>query len=167
MTEACTVYLSAGSNLGDRKAHLRSGIDGLRSVGLAALRVSSVFETEPVGFLNQPWFLNIVVEAETRLTPRQLLACCLEVESQHGRVRSFPGAPRTLDLDILLYGDLVIDEPGLQIPHPRMAQRRFVLEPLAQMAPEVRHPTLGQSIHTLLASCTDSSRVTFHSELAV
>jgi 2-amino-4-hydroxy-6-hydroxymethyldihydropteridine diphosphokinase len=128
-------------------------------------RVSSVYETEPVGFLNQPCFLNIAVAVETRLPPSELLARCQDIEELHGRVRSFPGAPRVLDLDILLYDDLIIDGPSLQIPHPRMTQRRFVLEPLAQIAPEAIHPVLKQTILSLLASCRDGSRVTLHSEL--
>ncbi len=127
--------------------------------------ISSVYETEPVGFLDQPWFLNIAVEAETSLAPQELLACCLEIEARHGRVRSFPGAPRLLDLDILLFDNLILDTPSLQIPHPRMLLRRFVLYPLAQIAPEVLHPVLGLQIVSLLAACPDLAIVTRHSEL--
>jgi 2-amino-4-hydroxy-6-hydroxymethyldihydropteridine diphosphokinase len=165
MTETPVVYLSGGSNLGDRKTNLKSAIDAVRKAGIVVRRVSSVYETEPVGFLNQPCFLNIAVAVETRLPPSELLARCQDIEELHGRVRFFPGAPRVLDLDILLYDDLVIDGPSLQIPHPRMTQRRFVLEPLAQIAPEAIHPVLKQTILSLLASCRDGSRVTLHSEL--
>jgi 2-amino-4-hydroxy-6-hydroxymethyldihydropteridine diphosphokinase len=165
MTEISVAYLSGGSNLGDRKVHLKSAIDAIRTKGILVRRVSSVYETEPVGFLDQPWFLNIAVAIETQLSPSELLACCQDIEKLHGRVRSFQGAPRVLDLDILLYGDLIIDGPSLQIPHPRMAQRRFVLEPLAQIAPGVVHPGLKKTILTLLASCGDDSRVTLYSEL--
>jgi 2-amino-4-hydroxy-6-hydroxymethyldihydropteridine diphosphokinase len=165
LTETCIAYLSCGSNLGDRKANLRRAIADLRSAGIPVRRISSVYETEPVGFRSQPWFLNLAVETETLLLPQELLACCLRIEAAHGRIRSFPGAPRPLDLDILLFGGLIIDEPGLQIPHPRMTERRFVLQPLAQIAPEVLHPVRKQQILTLLAGCPDSSRVAFHSEL--
>lgn len=158
-------YLAAGSNLGDRKGNLENGIKGLLKAGLVLRHISSVYETEPVGLLEQPWFLNIALEMETHLSPRELLVCCLEVESRSGRVRSFANAPRPLDLDILLYDDLIIDEPELRIPHPRMARRRFVLEPLSEIAPEVEHPELKVNIARLLSTCTDRSAVVLHSKL--
>ncbi len=164
MTQAVVAYLSAGSNLGDRKDNLQQGVRRLVEAGLAVRRVSSIFETEPVGFQQQPWFLNIALEVETTLSPSQLLACCQEVETSAGRVRSFTGAPRTLDLDILLYGDVILDEPGLRIPHPRMHQRRFVLEPLVQIAPGLVHPELRQKVSHLLSVCADSSTVLLVSE---
>jgi 2-amino-4-hydroxy-6-hydroxymethyldihydropteridine diphosphokinase len=160
-------YLSLGSNLGDRKASLQRAIGDLRAAGLIVKRISPVYETEPVGFADQPWFLNIAVAADTSLTPQELLACCQEIEARHGRVRPFPGASRVLDIDILLMGGLVIDTASLQVPHPRMAQRRFVLHPLAQIAPEVLHPVLGLTIASLLEACSDPARVTIHSELGV
>lgn len=166
MIETRIAFMSVGSNLGDREANLKGAIDGMCEAGIAVQRVSSIFETEPVGFLDQPWFLNIAVEGETRLGPRELLACLQKIEAAHGRVRLFPGAPRTLDVDILLFNNLIIDEPGLQIPHPRMTQRRFVLEPLAQIAPEVLHPVLKKTVRDLLTSCPDSSRVSLHSVLS-
>jgi 2-amino-4-hydroxy-6-hydroxymethyldihydropteridine diphosphokinase len=157
------VYLSAGSNLGNRKAHLIGGIESLRGAGIKIIKISSAYETEPWGVQDQPSFLNIVVEAETILSPGQLLARLQEIEAFHGRVRTFPGAPRTLDLDILLFGALVLDEPSLQIPHPRMTQRRFVLKPFAEIAPDALHPLLRETIHSLLVACTDSSSVKLHS----
>jgi 2-amino-4-hydroxy-6-hydroxymethyldihydropteridine diphosphokinase len=154
-----TAYLSLGSNLGDRKANLEEGLQMLAGTGIRPQRVSSLFETEPVDNLNQPWFLNLAVEAETDLSPGDLLRCCLQIEMSRGRIRTFRGAPRTLDLDILLYGDLVLQDPHLTIPHPRMVGRRFVLEPLAEIAPQVLHPVLKKSVLSLLLSCPDLSTV--------
>ena len=151
-------YILAGSNIGDRKANLEFALKSL-AAGAVVKKVSSYFETEPVGYLNQPWFLNIAVEVETDLAPLELLNFCKGIEKSGGRIRSFPNAPRTLDLDILLYGDLVINGAGLTSPHPRMAERRFVLEPLAQIAPDVIHPVLGKSIRLLLDACPDHSQV--------
>ena len=152
-------FLSAGSNLGDRAAHLLGGIASLREAGVLVHRVSPVYETEPVGFREQPWFLNMALQVETDLSPLALLAGCLEIEKAHGRAHSAQGAARTLDLDILLMGDLIMHVPELQIPHPRMALRRFVLEPLAQIAPEAFHPVLKTTIQCLLSVCPDSSVV--------
>jgi 2-amino-4-hydroxy-6-hydroxymethyldihydropteridine diphosphokinase len=151
-------YISAGSNLGSREAHLECAVDELAKSGKVG-RVSSFFETEPVGFTDQPWFLNLAIELETRLPPAELLRVCLDIENARGRERSFPNAPRTLDLDILLYGDTVVYKENLVIPHPRLAVRKFVLEPLAQIAPDLMHPTLKQSIRILLENCSDTSRV--------
>ena len=123
------------------------------------LAFSSCFETEPVGFLDQPWFLNQAIEMETWLEPRELLFFCQSIEASCGRIRTFPNAPRTLDLDILLYGDAVINQEDLVIPHPRLHERRFALEPLAQIAPEVIHPVLNKSIRLLLEECRDASQV--------
>ena len=159
MNIARGIYISAGSNLGDRKANLSEGLRLLKAAGVQPRLVSSFFETEPVGNQAQPWFLNLALEVETPLPPQELLRCCLQIEFSRGRVRSFWGAPRTLDLDILLYGDMVIQEPHLTIPHPRMAERRFVLEPLAEIAPEVVHPLLKKSVVSLLQNCPDQSSV--------
>ncbi|HSW39991.1 MAG TPA: 2-amino-4-hydroxy-6-hydroxymethyldihydropteridine diphosphokinase [Acidobacteriota bacterium] len=155
---ACRSFISAGSNLGDRKGHLDFGRRRLAE-GAVIKKVSSYFETEPVGYRNQTWFMNQAIEIVTAFTPRELLALCRRIELDSGRVRTFPNAPRTLDLDILLYGDLLIDENDLIIPHPRIAERRFVLEPFAEIAPDVVHPALGKSIRSLLEACRDTSAV--------
>jgi len=127
----------------------------MRSSNVRLTRASSIYETEPRGFLDQPWFLNQVVEAETTLFPRQLLARLLKIEQEMGRQRTIPNGPRIIDLDILLFGNTVIHLPGLEIPHPRMAERRFVLEPLAELAPAVRHPRTGRSVREMLAEVMD------------
>ncbi len=152
-------FLSAGSNMGDRRSNLEAALQSLGDAGVGIRRVSSYYETEPVGFRGQPWFLNVAMEVETGATPEELLEICLEIESAQGRIRSFRNAPRPLDLDILLFGDLVIESPRLVIPHPRLAERRFVLEPLSQIAPDVLHPLLKKSIRSLLDACQDSSIV--------
>ena len=154
----CRAYISAGTNLGDRKANLEFARTSLAKEA-TVLRSSSYFETEPVGFLDQPWFLNIAVELETWLAPSELLSYCQEIERSRGRIRTFPNAPRILDLDILLYGDEIINLEGLIIPHPRLPERRFVLEPLAEIAPDVVHPVLKKSIRFLLEACPDQSEV--------
>ena len=156
-------YLSAGSNLGDRLANLREGVSRLQGAGISVTRISSCFETEPIALPDQPWFLNLAMELETRFTPHQLLACCLWIEEQQGRVRSIPKRSRTLDLDILLYEDLILEDPRLIIPHPDMAGRRFVLQPLAQIAPDQVHPTLKMTIRSLLDNCPDRSTVRCYS----
>jgi 2-amino-4-hydroxy-6-hydroxymethyldihydropteridine diphosphokinase len=151
-------FILAGTNLGDRKANLDFAVRSLAKGGVVK-NLSSCFETEPVGYWDQPWYLNQAIELETPLTPSELLALCQEIESDGGRVRTFRNAPRTLDLDILLYGSIVVQEENLIIPHPRMAERRFVLVPLAQIAPEFVHPLLNKSIQALLDACPDSSEV--------
>jgi 2-amino-4-hydroxy-6-hydroxymethyldihydropteridine diphosphokinase len=151
-------YLSAGSNLGDRKQNLIHALNFLQKQTVVR-KVSSFFETEPVGYLNQPWFLNLAIEIETSLRPAELLSLCQDIEASCGRIRTFPNAPRTLDLDILLFEDLVINERDLVIPHPRLQERRFVLEPLAQIAPEVMHPVLTKTIRSLLEECRDIAKV--------
>ncbi len=159
MADLTTAFLSAGSNMGDRRANLMKAFGSLDQAGARTKHISPFYETEPVGFREQPWFLNVAIEVETRLTPEELLTACQAIESAHGRIRTFRNAPRTLDLDILLYGNLVIDGPGLVIPHPRLAERRFVLEPLAQIAPGFQHPVLMKSIRSLLDICPDHSTV--------
>jgi 2-amino-4-hydroxy-6-hydroxymethyldihydropteridine diphosphokinase len=147
-------YVALGSNLGDREATLRAAVRRLRALPRTqVLAVSRLRETEPVGYLDQPRFLNGAVELETELQPRELLDALLDLERVFGRDRSGVPAhgPRTLDLDLLLYGDETIVEPGLEIPHPRLHERRFVLEPLADLDPAVEVPGRGQ-VQTLLAN---------------
>ena len=143
-------YIGLGSNLGDRAAHLHAALDRLRTRGTVEA-VSPFLETDPVGYAEQPRFLNAAVRLRTTLPPDDLLRELLSIETALGRVRTIRWGPRTIDLDLLLYNDLVRDEPVLTIPHPRMHERRFVLEPLATIAPGALHPLLGQTISQLLA----------------
>ena len=146
------VYIGLGSNLGDREATIRSALDRLDGQDeIEVARVSSLRETDPVGYADQPRFLNGVAELVTRLAPRELLERMLAVERDLGRTRDGPRfGPRTIDLDLLLYGDAVVDEPGLEIPHPRIAERSFVLEPLAELDPALEVPGQGP-VRALLA----------------
>ena len=146
-----TVYLSLGSNIGDREANLRAALDELHPE-----RVSPIYETEPVDYRDQAWFLNLVAEVRTELFPRQLLAATQRIERELGRVRTIAKGPRTIDVDILLFGGTVIHSKDLEIPHPRMAERRFVLRPLADLAPEVRHPVTHRSVREMLDALTDT-----------
>lgn len=131
---------------------LQAAIDRLQSRELRVLRVSSVYETEPQGRRNQRWFLNLVVEAETDLFPRQLLGRIARIEQQLGRRRMLANGPRTIDIDILFYGSFVIDTPELKIPHPRFAERRFVLAPMVELAPDLRDPVSRRTMRELLPS---------------
>jgi 2-amino-4-hydroxy-6-hydroxymethyldihydropteridine diphosphokinase len=142
-------YLSLGSNIGDREAHLRDAIARLDACGRVQA-VSSFYETEPVEFTEQAWFLNCSVALETKVTPEELITCLLRIEREMGRERIQKKGPRIIDIDILLFGELVVNAPDLTVPHPAMAARRFVLEPLAEIAPEVRHPVLKQTIQEML-----------------
>ena len=144
------VAIALGSNLGDREDYLRSALDALRS-SIDRLRVSTFHDTAPVGVGPQPTFLNAAAVGETSISARALLDTLLAVERDLGRERPFPGAPRTLDLDLILYGDAIIDEaPSLIVPHPRFRERRFVLEPLAEIAPDWRDPVTGKTVEELL-----------------
>ena len=142
------VAIAVGSNVGDRQAHIDFALGRLRDV-LSEVVVSSLYETEPVGVEPQPSFLNGAIIGRTSLGAHDLLRTLLQIEREGGRERPHPGAPRTLDLDLILYGDEVIDEPDLQIPHPRFSERLFVLEPLAEIAPEWVDPVTGLSIKAL------------------
>jgi 2-amino-4-hydroxy-6-hydroxymethyldihydropteridine diphosphokinase len=144
-----TAYLGLGSNVGDREEHLRAAIERLRAV-MSVLRISPVYETDPVEFTEQRRFLNLVVEAETELFPMQLLTRTARVERELGRVRAIANGPRTIDIDILLYGKAIVRSGRLEIPHPRMAERRFVLAPLADLAPELRHPVSRRTVREML-----------------
>ena len=154
-----TVYLALGSNIGDREANLRQAVRRLTEAAIRVSKLSSFYETEPLDYLEQPWFLNAVLEAQTELTPAQLLATLRQVESQMGSKKPFPKGPRLIDLDILLYGDQTINSPDLQVPHPRMLQRNFVLVPLAEIAPSLRHPSWPASVTELLSCSPDRSLV--------
>ncbi len=145
------VYLSLGSNVGDRSAHLRAAIERLGEAG-AVRAVSAFYETEPVELRDQPWFLNCVVALETSQSPAALLKKVLAIEQEMGRLRMKDKGPRSIDIDILLFGDEIVEEQGLKIPHSAMHQRRFVLEPLAEIAPEALHPQLRKTARELLAA---------------
>jgi 2-amino-4-hydroxy-6-hydroxymethyldihydropteridine diphosphokinase len=143
------VYLGLGSNLGDKAENLRLALRSLTSArgsSVTLVAVSSLYRTEPVGYLNQDWFLNAAAHVDTLLSPRELLNRLISIERELGRVRTVRNGPRSIDLDILLWDELIVDEDDLSIPHPRLLERLFVLEPLAEIAPEVRHPSLGVSI---------------------
>ena len=153
-----TAYLSLGSNLGDRAANLRAAVAQLDVVG-RLLAVSALYETQPVDVPDQPWFLNCVAAIETDKTPRELLHLALQAEAVMGRLRMRDKGARKIDIDVVLFGDRVVDEPGLKIPHPAMHRRRFVLQPLVEIAPEARHPELGKTARELLAELPDGQTV--------
>ena len=141
-------YLSLGSNIGDRARNLNAALDRLRALG-DVIAVSSFYETEPVEFTAQAWFLNCTIALRTEKTPQELLAGILEIEQHLGRRREQPKGPRIIDIDILLFGISIVDDPGLTIPHPALHERRFVLEPLAEIAPDAYHPIFKRTIREL------------------
>lgn len=153
------IFLSLGSNLGDREANLARAMNLLSSAGVISVRRSSLYATEPVGFTAQPWFLNCAVDASTVLMPRQLLRAVQHVEYELGRRRTIEGGPRTIDIDILFYGASLIHDADLEVPHPRMTERRFVLVPLHELEPGLRHPQSGRTISELLAATRDTGQV--------
>jgi 2-amino-4-hydroxy-6-hydroxymethyldihydropteridine diphosphokinase len=145
-----TAYIALGSNVGDRAENLRLAKEQIDEPDLRVLRASSIYETAPRDVEDQPWFLNQVLECETELFPRQLLARLQKIERAMGRKRRMAKGPREIDLDILLYGDAVVKAPELEVPHPRLAERRFVLEPLAELAPDKKHPGTRRTIREML-----------------
>ena len=152
-----TVYIALGSNLGDRAANLSEARRRMKRSDIGIARESSIYETAPWGFLEQPRFLNQVVEAVTDWMPRQLISRLKQIEREMGRRRTIPNGPRLIDLDILLYGNGIVSAPGLEIPHPRMGERRFVLEPLAEIAGDLRHPRTGATIRQMLGGVPDQA----------
>lgn len=152
-----TVYLSLGSNLGDREGNLRDAIARLGELGSIG-KVSALYETEPVEVAGQqPWFLNCAVAVESELTPLEFLKRMLAIEQSMGRERTEPKGPRTIDMDIIFFGDEVLDSKELSLPHPAMQHRRFVLAPLAEIAPEAVHPVLQRTVRELLNSLAANS----------
>ncbi len=159
--DAPSAYVGMGSNLGERAGNLLLGVRGMLAAGLRVARLSSVYETEPVGVVEaQPAFLNMAAELSAPLPPpAELLRLLLDIERDAGRRRERSLAPRTLDLDLLLYGDVRLQTDALTLPHPRLHLRRFVLAPLAELAPDARHPVLLKTFAELLAATDDDSRV--------
>ena len=154
-TPVKTVYIALGSNLGDRVGNLLLARERIASPHVRLTRASSIYETAPRDIVDQPWFLNQVVAAETTLFPRQLLARLLRIEHEMGRQRTIAKGPRVIDLDILLFGEAVIHTAGLEVPHPRMAERRFVLEPLAELVPALRPPRGSHTVLEMLTKVLD------------
>jgi 2-amino-4-hydroxy-6-hydroxymethyldihydropteridine diphosphokinase len=154
-----TVYIALGSNVGDRKDNLREALRLLVEAGIRILKISSIYETEPVDYLEQAWFLNAVLEAQTDLPALDLLHSLRAIESAMGSKKPFAKGPRLIDLDILLYGTDTIATPEIQVPHPRMLERRFVLVPLAEIAPHLRHPSWPATAQQLLTALKDPSVV--------
>jgi 2-amino-4-hydroxy-6-hydroxymethyldihydropteridine diphosphokinase len=165
MTRA-EVFLGLGSNQGERRAHIEGGLEALERGGIAICRRSALYETEPVGLADQPWFLNLVVNGTTELTPQSLLRLSQHIEKDAGRVTGVRFGPRPLDIDILLYDDQIVRSERLEIPHPRLHERRFVLVPLVEIAGEARDPRNGRRFAEILAGLGDEKKVTRSKENA-
>lgn len=156
---ATRAYIGLGSNLGDPAAELRKALDGLEAGGARIDKVSPFYRSEPVGGPSQDWFVNAVAEVSFSGTPEELLELCLRIEAAAGRVHREKNGPRVIDLDVLLMGRLRRKSGSLQIPHPRLHRRRFVLVPLSDIAPDLVHPVLGKTMSELLEACEDTSLV--------
>lgn len=153
------IFLSLGANLGNRGQNLQKAIVHLEMWGIKMIRSSSIYETEPVGKKNQPWFYNMVIKAETELSPEEVLKSIAAIEKSFGRERNEPFGPRPIDIDILFYGGLIIKQEGLSIPHPRLQDRKFVLVPLHEIEPRFMHPVLKKEMEELLKECCDTAIV--------
>ncbi len=167
MGERAKAFVALGANLGEREAQIERALLSLESRGILTGQRSSLYLTEPVGGPPQDWFLNAAAELLTSLSPEALLEACLEVERGMGRVRTVKDGPRTIDVDLLLYGQKRRDTGGLVLPHPRMHLRRFVLVPLCEIAPQAVHPVLGTTASELLARCPDHSEVRLFAPVAM
>jgi 2-amino-4-hydroxy-6-hydroxymethyldihydropteridine diphosphokinase len=152
-------YLLTGGNVGDRYLYMQQARTNIEHICGQLLQVSALYETAPWGKTDQADFLNQVLLVETKLSPQALLKAILYIEEKGGRIRTEKYAPRTIDIDILFYNQMILEEPGLSIPHPRIAERRFVLEPLHEISPGFLHPVLEKTIHQLLVECTDELAV--------
>ena len=159
MAELHEVFLGLGSNLGDRGDHLQGALVDLEKWGLKIMRASSVYESEPIGYIDQPWFYNMAVRAETDFSPEELLKIIHMIELSFGRRREIPFGPRPIDVDILFYGHQIIDFSDLKIPHPRLQERKFVLMPMAEIAGDFIHPLLKKNMIELLKQTPDKSLV--------
>ena len=152
------IYLGLGSNIGDKRAHIKRAIERIAEL-VTVRRVSSLYGTAPVGYLDQDWFLNCAIEVETDRGARELAPLLLGLELEMGRRRELPGGPRTIDIDMLFHGTEVIDDDGLQIPHPRLHERLFVLEPMTELCPDLVHPVIGTTVAELARKLAGKQRI--------
>jgi len=160
-----TAYLALGSNVGDKLNNIQTAVAEILRIPAKIIEMSHIFETEPVGIKDQPMFLNCCIEIETELAPMELLEKCLEIERKLGRVRREKNGPREIDVDILFYGDKILDEPGLKIPHPEIRNRKFVLVPLAEIAPDFADPVTKKTVSQMLKECGDTAIVKPHGNI--